>query len=219
MRADKRQAFILTTATLFACAALLSGCSTPRTGPGVIPIVPPPWVGRTSPENVLQTVENAYVWMNATNYLDCLSEDFEFFPTEDDVQDPDLDIPPVWYKTDEWDLHENMFDEGSNIESIALTTTIVSLVTDVGIPEDPLDDTCTCQVDVDLRVSLLTGLTYLATEPSQFIMRVDTDQTGPNGELLWEVFSVVRSGSAPAGPVKAARESAASWGAIKSMYR
>jgi len=82
------------------CAAILvGGCST--AGPG--PDIPagPEFRDRTSPENVVYNMELAYEEMDLEEYLDCLSEDFEFFPTEDDVNDPNQGIPPVWWKTDE----------------------------------------------------------------------------------------------------------------------
>jgi hypothetical protein len=42
---------------------------------------------------------------------------------------------------------------------------------------------------VDLRVNLIVGVTYLATAPSEYDMRVDIDQVGPNGERLWEIYT------------------------------
>ncbi|MFH1864587.1 MAG: hypothetical protein ABIK85_01765 [Candidatus Eisenbacteria bacterium] len=209
------------TATALLCAAslaalFLGGCSTASTGPVVN--VNPPYVGRTSPENVLRHVVTSYVWMNATEYLDCLSEDFEFYPDEADVQDPNLEIPPVWYKTDEQNMHENMFDEGSDVESISLTLTVTSIVYDYGVPEDGLDDTCVCRVDVDLRVNLQVGVTYLATAPSEFLMRVDTDQQGAGGERFWEIHMWYDLGSGGRGGDSASGERT-SWGIVKSLYK
>ena len=170
-------------------AFTLSGCWNPFAPDegDPVPIPPAEYRVRLSPEDVLHNIATAYVYRNAAEYIDCLSEDFIFYPDERDVQDPELQIPPEWYKVDEGTMHQNMFSENSNVENISLTLTVSSLVYDYGIPEDPLDDTCVCVVDVDLRVSVFGDLTYLATAPSQYDMRIDVDQVGPNDENLWEI--------------------------------
>jgi hypothetical protein len=189
-------------------AFTLNGCWNPFAPDPVPPkpVEPADYHVRLTPEDVLHNLKTAYVWRNAGEYLDCLSEDFEFYPNEADVQDPTLDIPPIWYKPDEQNMHDNMFSDGSNVESITLTLTISSLVYDYGIPEDPLDDTCVCQVEVDLRVNLIVGVTYLATAPSQFDMRRDVDQWGPEDELLWEIYAWYDLGNPGPGRGGAARD-------------
>ena len=157
-----------------------------------VEIDPPDFRDRLTPEDVLHNLRTAYIWKNAGEYLDCLSEDFEFFPNEDDVNNPELDIPPVWWKIDEEFIHESMFAHGSDVESITLTLTIASIVYDYGLPEDPLDDTCICIVEVDLRVNLFGDTTFLATAPSEFRMRIDIDQPNPipdpDDVLWWEIY-------------------------------
>ncbi len=160
------------------CAAVLvGGCSS--AGPG--PDIPagPEFRERTSPENVVYNLELAYEEMDLEEYLDCLPEDFQFFPNEEDVNDPENPIPPLWLKTDEAAMHENMFAGDSDVESISLTLTIATIDYDQGIPDDPLDDTCVCVVDVDLRVNLKDGNGFLATAASGFYMRIDMDQPNP----------------------------------------
>jgi hypothetical protein len=152
------------------------------------PIQPAEFRDRTSPENVLHNLRTAYVWKNADEYLDCLSEDFIFYPTDEDVQNPDLEIPPEWYKPNERSMHENMFAQGSNVESISLTLTEMSTDYIEGIPDDPTDDIYIYTESVDLRVNLYGGLTYLANAPSQYWFRVDQDQQGENGEIWWEIY-------------------------------
>jgi len=181
----------LAVSVLLAVLALtLGGCWNPFAPESGDPveIEPADYHDRLTPEDVLHNLETAYIWMNPGEYLDCLSEDFEFYPNEDDVNNPDLDIDPIWWKTDEQEMHQNMFAHDSDVASITLTLTISTLVHDEGVPEDPLDDTWICTVDVDLRVNLVTGTTYLATAPSEFHMRIDTDQWGPNDELLCEII-------------------------------
>lgn len=196
------------------CAAVfVAGCSTPGPGPELPP--PPEFRDRTSPENVIYNLELAYEEMNAEEYLDCLSVDFTFYPCQSDVQNPELEIPAEWYKTDERAMHENMFGDGSDVESISLTLTEIDVQCDEGIPGDPLDDTCVYTEDVDLRVNLYGGLTYLTTKHSQFWMRVDTDQQGSGGELFWEIYLWYELDE---GRWPGDREDA-SWGRIKAIYR
>ena len=207
------------TTTAFVCvlaitALLLSGCST---GTGPDPLPEPEYRDRLTPEDVLYNMELAYEEMDVEEYLDCLSVDFIFYPQQSDVQNPELEIPPEWYKTDERWMHENMFGEGSNVESISLTLTVSSLVYDYGIPADETDDTCICVVDVDLRVRVVGDLTYLATGASQYHMRIDQDQTGPGDAHLWEMYLWYELGD-PGRAASPDREES-SWGGIKAMYR
>ena len=178
-------------ALLAVFAVTFGGCSNPfdpdKGRP--IPIEPADYHDRLTPEDVLHNLRIAYIWMNVGEYLDCLSEDFEFHPSEEDVQDPTQDIPPVWYKSQETQMHQNMFAEGSDVESISLTLTVTSFVHDDGAdPDDPRDDTWVYIVGVDLRVNLYDDTTYLATASSQFDMRVDIDQSsGEDDPIWWEI--------------------------------
>ena len=201
-------------------ALTLGGCST---GTGPDPIPGPEYRDRLAPEDVLYNMRLAYVEMDVEEYLDCLSVDFVFYPDERDVQDPELEIPPEWYKVDEQGMHENMFAENSDVEDISLTLTVSSLVYDYGIPEDPLDDTCVCVVAVDLSLSVFGDLTYLATAQSQYYMRIDVDQPNdppdPNGTLWWEIYQWYDLGD----PGRDGREDGpgvqrVSLGELKSLY-
>jgi hypothetical protein len=200
-------------ATLLA-ACLLSGCSN-STGPSIAPPEPPDYRTRLTPEDVLANLQTAYIYMDLEPYLDCLAEDFVFYPTADDVHDPNNPIPPEWYKTDERAMHENMFAEESDVESITLTLTNVSTYHDEGNPVDPLDDIYVYSESVDLRVNLVSYVTLLATAPSEFRFRIDQDQQGPSGEVLWEIYSwyddPVRRGTSPF--------EQSSWGSIKALYQ
>jgi hypothetical protein len=174
---------------------------------------------RTSPAEVIDQLEAAYVAMDAVNYLDCLSEDFQFFPCEDDVNNPDLDIPPVWWRPEERAIHENMFDESSNVTSISLTLTTTEIVHDTGVdPEDPLDDTYVHTEDVYLLMYLYGGDGFLADDPSEFHLRVDPDEEGPYGETMWEIYEWYDLAGEGWGDVSGRREST-TWGAIKAMFK
>lgn len=181
----------LAVSVLLAVFALtLSGCWNPFAPDPGDPQDPPnaDYRDRLTPEDVIHNIKTAYEWMNAVEYLDCLSEDFIFYPNEDDVQNPDLNIPEEWYKSNEGNMHENMFAEDSDVESISLTLTNVSIEYVEGLPGDPSDDVYIYVEDVDLRVNLYGGLTYLATADSEYHFRVDIDQQGEEGEIWWEVY-------------------------------
>ena len=175
----------------------VSGCWNPFAPDPVppVPIPPPEFRDRLTPEDVLHNIETAYNYKDSVEYLDCLSEDFEFYPNEDDVNDPNADIPPVWWKTDEQGMHEKMFSDDpdiSDVDNITLTLTVTSIDYFPGVdPGDTLGYTCECIVEVDLRVNLTNGNGFIATAPSQFDMRIDIDQPNavpdPDGVLWWEI--------------------------------
>ncbi len=174
-------------------ALTLGGCWNPFAPDEGDPVEidPADYHDRLTPEDVLHNLQTAYIWMNPVEYLDCLSEDFEFYPNEDDVNNPELDIDPIWWKIDEQFMHENMFAHDSDVDNITLTLTITSIAYDEGDPGTPVDDTCICIVDVDLRVNLVDGNGFLATAPSEFRMRIDIDQPNPEPDpedvLWWEI--------------------------------
>jgi hypothetical protein len=170
---------------------------------------------RTSPAEVIDQLEAAYIAMDLEDYLDCLSEDFIFYPAEDDVHDPNGNIPPEWYKATEDTIHTNMFDPQSNVSSISLVLTNTYVDHDPGDPQDPLDDVYVHREDVDLRVLVEGWFTYLATAPSEFHLRVDPDEEGPYGEVMWEVYEWYDD---PIHGGTQGREDA-TWGGIKWLYR
>jgi hypothetical protein len=194
---------------------LLPGCSN-SSGPSIADPEPPEYSTRLTPEDVMANLRKAYVFMDLEPYLDCLSEDFVFYPTQDDVQNPNNQIPAEWYKAEERLMHSQMFDDGSNVESISLTLTTMTSEHEEGNPQDPLDDIYVYREGVDLRINLIHGLTFLATAPSEFRLRVDQDEDGPNGEILWEIYQwfddPVRDGTGERGED-------ATWGGIKAAYR
>jgi hypothetical protein len=176
---------VLVLLAMFAC--MLSGCWNPFAPPeGDQHDLPPAeYRERTNPGNVIHNLQTAYVWKNAVEYLDCLSEDYVFYPDERDVQDPELEIPEEWYKSNETEMHENMFADGSDVESISLVLTEVAHDSIMGNPADPRDDVHVFMQSVVLKVNLYGGLTYLATAPSQFWVRVDQDQPDDGSDTIW----------------------------------
>jgi hypothetical protein len=144
---------------------------------------------RTSPENVIHNMQLAYIYMDAGQYLDCLSEDFIFYPSEEDVGG---DVPELWYKDTERNVHESMFSDSPPghpelaVESIQLTLTLANSDTIQG--SEPGELNWIFEENVILYVNLYSGVTYYANAPSEYWFRKDQDQVGPNGEELWEVY-------------------------------
>jgi hypothetical protein len=183
---ERPAVFVLLAVLVFA----LGGCWNPfDPGPGPIHEIPEiDYHDRLTPEDVIHNLQTAYVDMNADKYLDCLSEDFTFYPTDEDVQNPNNGIPPEWGKDVETSTHRNMFADASNVESISLTLTEITSEHIEGIPDDPMDDIYVYRVGVDLRVNLLNGVTLLATAPSEYWFRVDQDQPDDPDVIWWEIY-------------------------------
>jgi hypothetical protein len=144
---------------------------------------------RTTPENVLHNMCVAYEHKNADEYLACLAEGFTFHSDPDDVASGAAE--EFYYKDDERTIHENMFSETGPenhperaVDSIQLGFTLTSKTSDEVAPGDTI---WTIEEDVDLRVNLFSGTTYLANAPSQYVLQ-EAPETGPNGEKLWEII-------------------------------
>jgi len=174
----------------FLVAFALTGCWNPfapdEGGNG-----PPPqdaqYKIRKTPQNVIHNLRTSYVYMDADRYLDCLAEDFLFFLNPTDLTEfPEL--PEYWDKAEEARIHHNMFAEDTDVDGITIVFTHDTAVWDDGGTGDPLDDTWTYVEDIDLRVQLPPDLTLHAQAPAEFLFRVDPDETGPEGEILWEIW-------------------------------
>jgi hypothetical protein len=182
-----RRLTVLALAAVFAC--VLGGCWNPFDPDEGDPVDRPPadYRIRTTPANVIHNMQVAYEYMDAEKYLECLSEDFVFYPNEEDVGG---DIPQFWYKNTERTLHENMFSESPPdpslaVESIQLTLTLAHR--DSVEADEPGEWNVIFEESVDLHVNLYTGLTYYANAPSKYFFR-KAEEPGPNGEVLWEIY-------------------------------
>ena len=173
---------------------------------------------RTTPSEVISQLETAYNEMDLETYMDCLGEGFVFYPNEEDVGG---EIPEYWLRDTELTVHTHMFSEdppmpGLAVESIQLTLTTVLVDSFPG--PDPESVVYAYVEHVDLRVNLETGLTYLATAPSEFRLYVDADEAGPYGERMWEIvewYDLLQENTAAAG---SSRVEGASWASIKALY-
>ncbi len=170
----------------------LTGCwnpFAPDPGGNGPPVQPAEYRIRENPQDVIHNLKTAYVHMDADEYLDCLAEDFVFFLNPEDLlADPTL--PEYWGKAGEEEIHVNMFGEGDpHVERIELVFTHEDDVWDDGDPGDPLDDLWTYREDIDLRVYLPEDLILWAEARAEFLFRVDPDEVGPGGEILWEIWN------------------------------
>jgi len=209
---------------LAAFALTLSGCWNPfapdKGDP--VPIVPADYHERLTPEDVIHNLKTAYEWKNAGEYLDCLSEDFIFFTNETDQQDPTDPLPEEWFKSDETAMHNKMFTGADAVESITLTLTEITSEHDEGDPDNPMDDIHIFVEGVDLMVNLYGDQSYLATAPSEYRFRVDTDQSGENGEIWWEIymwFDIDTAGRRGDGERQDPNVERVSMGQLKNMFR
>jgi hypothetical protein len=167
----------------------LAGCSLFAPPEGGDP--PPPsgsYRERTTPENVIHNLVRSYERMEADEYVDCLADTFTFWLNEDDViADPTL--PWYWDRQTESDIAYAMFGEGTNILSIQLTLTQFGDAVEIPAqdPQDPSSWQYVESVLLWVYLSDPPDLRLKAEAPSRFKFSIDPNETGPNGETLWEI--------------------------------
>jgi hypothetical protein len=153
------------------------GCSDSSTGPGDGGGYP----DQSTPNRVVEKLEAAYENLDTGAYMECLAADFVFFLDPDDVA-ADPALPEYWGRVEEQLLHAHMFADTSEIENIFLTLTVVSTDSLPGEDaEDPADDLWEYEVDVDLVVQ--TGVNYLSSGTSLFVMRRSPDRN----DAVWQI--------------------------------
>jgi len=178
---------------------------------------------RTTPANVIYNLNTSYKYTNLEEYLACLADNFEFILNPDDVADPDTDLPESWGKTDEEDIHERIFGLGdtTGVDGIDLTLTNVSSQWNQGAdPIDPSDDTWEFLETTDLRVTI-GEWTFLANADQKYTFQIDPNETGPEGEDLWEIviWEDLKEEAAMGGRAPGENTERSSVGRIKAMYR
>ena len=173
---------------LAALALGLTGCSlfAPENGD------PPGTTGdtykeRTTRPNVIHNLIRAYQEMESDEYINLLADEFEFWLNPGDLNDPENPLPPYWGKTEEADIAHNMLDEGTNVITITLTLTQIGAEQEIEGPNPGDPSTWEVVYGVDLFVYLSGDLILWANAASQYTFGVDPNETGPNGETLWEI--------------------------------
>ncbi len=163
---------------------------------------------RTTVENVMAKFEASYEALDPVALTDCLAESFTFWLSEDDVMS-DPSLPWSWDVETESTIAWNMFGDDTNIESVQLTLTQIGAPVPIPLPGGGSD----WQVDynADLWIHLPGNFTFWANAVERFVISFDEDDTGPDGEQLWEIVSWAESSYV--------RGEESSWGSIKAMYR
>jgi hypothetical protein len=170
-------------ASVVLMAFLVSGCSN-STGPS-LPTDDAHYFVRSTPDSVMANLRLAYEHRNADEYLDCLAEDFTFYPSERTLQENEW-IPDSWGKYSEMVIHQNMFVTGF-VQEVALELLQEGDPVEVPGPDpgDPVSYEYT--FGIDLRVDCPDSIQYVATAPSLFALRIDQDQVSATGDTLWEI--------------------------------
>jgi len=170
---------------------------------------------RTSPENVLLKLEQAYEAKDASAYLDCLAEDFLFYLHPDVWQDPGNDLPQYWGKAEEQTIHENMFGEGSSLLNVTVDLTFMASSFDPGAdPVDPSDDRWQYDDNYDVWFYMTGDLVIRCRGGATFIFQVDPTEQGPEGETLWEIVDWWDLDEFDDTPTQTT-----SWGRLKALFR
>jgi len=194
---------------LLAVAVASSGCFRTSSGPSDVE-EEHAYPRRTSPAKALEKLVEAYEAMDAEAYLDCLAEEFEFILNPDDVADPMNDLPESWGKPEERTIHEAMFSDTLDVTNVDLTLTNVSSQWSQGEdPVDPGDDTWEFIEQTDLRVRMGEWI-FLASADQLFTFQIDPNETGPEGQDLWEIAVWEDMG-------EQGREES-TWGGIKALF-
>ena len=141
---------------------------------------------RTTPAGVIEKLVAAYGNRDQDAYLDCLSDDFLFFPNEDDCTG-DPNIPLYWNVAVEETIHWNRFVSDEAARSVILTLTQVGPPLPIDGPEPGDTNAWQYSEEVDLRVEIDAGLTYVASGGALLFIEQDPIETGPGGETLWEI--------------------------------
>jgi hypothetical protein len=201
---------------LFVPLSFLCGCSSPADSGGDPPDDPIEWEIRDSQQHVLDNLVTAYENKKAEEYLDCLSEDFIFYLNPEDVKN-DPTLPYYWDKPEERDVHEAMFSgqgDHGGVDRIELTLTQDGDPTPIEVSPGVFH--YQYRESVNLRMHMQEdNLIYFTTAPVLFELREDADQTGPNGETLWEIcdwYDLNEEGG------RAAVDQG-SWGLMKALFR
>jgi hypothetical protein len=197
--------------SLAALVLTVTGCSSslgPDDGPSgdVYP-------ARTHPDSTIAKLARAYRRMDAEAYLDCLAADFIFFLNGDDIA-ANPNLPDYWGKAQEREIHEKMFSDSSDVQSVWLTLTQFGQPCPVANPVPGEPDLWEYCENTDLWVHLPNDLTYWANAGAAFLLRVNPDSTGPAGESTWEIaeWQDVNKFTGKRG------EESASWGRIKACF-
>ncbi len=172
---------------LAALALGLAGCSLFAPEGGDPPGDGGGYKERTTCPNVIHNLIRSYQEMEADEYDLLFADGFEFWLNPGDLNDPENPLPASWGRTEDSEITHNMLDDGTDVITITLTLTQIGSEVEIPgpLPGDP--STWEYVYGVDLFVYLPADLTLWANAASRYTFAVDPNETGPNGETLWEV--------------------------------
>jgi hypothetical protein len=200
-------------AAVILAACLIAGCSN-STGPEYPLGADVHYFARTSPDSVIANLRLAYENRHLARYLDCLAEDFTFYPSEGTLAENEW-IPESWGKIDEHQIHSRMFVSSGFVHEIVLGLLLEGSPVEIEGPNPGDPSTYEYTFGVDLRVNCEDSLQYVATAPSLFVLQVDPDEVSATEEPLWEIvrwFDLDENGSCgrPVMPT--------TWGELKALF-
>jgi hypothetical protein len=203
-----------------ACLVLLAaliGCGDKETAPP--DQVESAFLPRTSPQNLLHNLKQAYLERNAAEYESLLAVDFTFLLSEEDQAKPDM--PDDWGLETECLIHRHMFDDGY-VQQASLDFTVGNDLT-----WDAVQGMYTMMItNVDL---FLYGSTpahptelkeYKVSDGrAKFWFRKNPWTTGAAHDSVWTIVMCEDNPTGSRGSTGSALSEAASWGSIKALYR
>jgi hypothetical protein len=188
--------FIRAALVLVLPAALVGGCIfSPNTGGGGN--TRQPYFPRTSPENVITDIQNAYINLDRVEYDSTLASDYVFRFQQADITQ--LNAPDSLIRAEELTFAENLFTNGYNgqpaASKIALTITIGSKDDDNRIGHSGWKK---YNVTTALAITFPDGNQTTVNSPATFYFRQEPAITG-----LW-VFAEWQDQPGSTAPIRLA---------------
>lgn len=179
-----------------------------------------PATPRTSPQNLLLLLQEAYVNREAADYESLLAESFEFFFCEEDLQ-----IAFKLNRSDEVGIHERMFS-ASEVEGIELGFNLSAAVEDTTKADPRYPDRFLWTIvmtHVDLKVHATNDQGVLVTHHldngvEQFWFRQESWTDPGTGDPIWTLVMWREYMQQKGGPVGLSAVETATWGQIKSLF-
>jgi hypothetical protein len=179
-----------------------------------------PWsfLARTTPQNLLHNLKQAYKERNIAEYESLLARDFTFILSEEDQAKPDM--PDNWGRAPEITIHSRMFD-AEMVQTLTLDFVVGDVVWDAtqGMYTVPIDN-----VNLFLYGSTPGHPTEVkeyrvSASRSKFWFRKNPWTTGAAHDSVW---TIVMWEDNPTGSRSNGNSSASmpeTWGSIKALYR